>query len=213
MALLSRAAADDPTRQDPAQGQADARAQQPAPADAQPGDAHPGTADHENLELAYARAKLALAEANLKRVEARNQKVANAVSHNVVTAYRGDVDIARRALEDATQADADDFGVWLRRVEIQWKAAEAVWKSAVAANQRKQGTVDPLDVERLRLRAELLRINHERGQTLRDQPRETQLAWRLGSLEDEIERLNEVVFRTTPARGSSPTIWYYYVPW
>jgi len=36
-----------------------------------------------------------------------------------------------------------------------WKSSETEWKSAVAANQRSVGAVDELEVERVRLQAEL----------------------------------------------------------
>lgn len=165
-----------------------------------------------SLAVEYAKARLELAQANLKRVESRNKKVANSVSPNVVADYQRDVEVAKLALENATQGESDNFAVWLQRVEAQWKSADTIWKSAVAANKRLQGTIHELDVERLRLRAEMLRINLERGRSLADQPREAQLEWRLSALDDEVEQLSEVVFRTSPVGGSSSRIWYYYYP-
>jgi len=156
----------------------------------------------ESLEVRYARAQLELAQANLKRAEAKNNRVANTVSSNVVGQYRQDVEVARSQFDDAQQGSRKPFDVWLRAAEANWKSAERIWRSAVNANKEAPGTIDPLDVERMRLRAELCRIDLERGQALVDQPREAQLEWRVSVLNDEMERLKEAVFRSTsPSRG------------
>jgi hypothetical protein len=160
-----------------------------------------GAKRSESLEVRYARAQLELAQANLKRAESKNQRVANAVSSNVVGQYRQDVEVARSQFDDAQQGSRKSFDVWLRAAEANWKAADVVWRSAADANKRMAGTVDELDVERLRLRAELYRIDLERGQALVDQPREAQLEWRVSVMSDEMERLKEAVFRSSSPRG------------
>lgn len=166
-----------------------------------------------NLDVEYAKVKLALAQASLDRAEARNQNVANTVAPNVLAQYFRDVDVAKLALEDATRGKTDSFDVWLGEMEAQAKSADAGWQSALAANKKMQGTVHSLDVERLRLRAELLRINLARGRALVDQPREQQLEWQLSALHEQVERLSEVVLRTSPAGGGSRSVWYIYDVW
>lgn len=166
-----------------------------------------------NLDVEYAQVKLALAQASLDRAEARNKKVANTVTPNVLAQYYRDVDVAKIALEDATKGKTDTFNVWLSEIEAQWKSADASWHSAVAANKKMKGTVHSLDVERLRLRAELLRLNLERGRALLDQPREKQLEWQLSALNEQVERLSEVVLRTSPAGGGGRSVWYIYEVW
>ncbi|MBX3411167.1 MAG: hypothetical protein KF708_00510 [Pirellulales bacterium] len=166
-----------------------------------------------NLDVEYAKTRLALAQASLDRAEGRNKKVANTVTVNVLAQYYRDVEIARLALEDAEQGDANSFNVWLAEAEAQWKSAHASWQSALAANKRMQGTVHTLDVERLRLRAELLRLNLARGRALVGQSRDKQLEWQLSALNEEIRRLSDTVFRTSPTGGGSRSIWYLYDPW
>lgn len=166
-----------------------------------------------SADVQYAQARLDLAQVNLARMEKMNAKVANVVSNNVVNAYRNDVTLAKLQLEEAQAGKSDSFRVWLLDVESQYQAAETAYKSAQAANKRKAGTFDPLDVERMRLRTEVIRLNLDRGRALADQPREAQLAWRVSTLNDEIERLMEVVFRNSTSRSSTPSMWYYYVPW
>lgn len=154
-----------------------------------------------SLDAQYAAAKLKLAEANLAKVERMNQRVANAVAGSVVDDYRQDLALAQARVE---QADGDPFEIWLREVQRAGQAADRAWRSAQAANDRTRGTIDPLDVERLRLRAEVLRINLERGKALASQPREVQLAWRISALQDDVEQLVETL-RLSPPRRPAPT--------
>jgi len=163
-----------------------------------------------NLDLEYAQAKLQLAEANLRRAEAMNKKVANAVSANVVAEYQQDVAVGQHRVASAEQGKGEDFQVWLGAARRNAAAAKNAWQSAVAANKRTKGTIDPTDVERLRLRAELLQLNYERGQQLATQPREVQLEWRVSALSDDVERLADVVLRNAPSRPGYPSVWYYY---
>jgi hypothetical protein len=163
-----------------------------------------------NFDTEYAEAKLELAQANLQRAESMNQKVSNAVSANVVAEYRQDVEVAKLRLEDAKAGKPDAFAVWLRSAEKKAAAAKTAWESAVAANKRTKGTVEATDVDRLRLRSQVLRLNFERGQSLANEPREAQLEWRVSSLGDEVERLSEVVLRNAPSRSGNQPVWYYY---
>lgn len=163
-----------------------------------------------DFDVEYAEAKLELAKANLERAETLNQKVSNAVSANVVAEYRQDLEVAELRVEEAKAGKTDNFDVWLRSAEKKAAAAKTAWESAVAANKRTKGTVEATDVERLRLRSEVLRLNFERGQTLAKQPREMQLEWRVSSLGDEVERLSEIVLRNAPSRSGNQQVWYYY---
>ncbi|MBX9788975.1 MAG: hypothetical protein K2Y37_08685 [Pirellulales bacterium] len=176
-------------------------AQQPgAPSDT------PASAD---LDVRYAEAQLALARANLKRAESANQRVPNAVAASVVAAYKNDVDVARLRVEQLKAGGPESIKIWLRAAEVNWKLADARYHTALAANQRTPNTISPFDVERYRCRAEVCRLGFERGQAVADQPREQQLEWRIGMLNDQIERLNEAVFRSPPTRTIDPFWWYW----
>jgi hypothetical protein len=166
------------------------------------------------LDVEYATAKLKLAEASLARVERLNQRVSNAVPANVIADYRRDLAIAQQRLAEATRGAVDSFRIWQDEAERSWKSADAAWRSAVAANQRQPGTIPAIDVERLRLRSEVFRVNYERGATLVDRPREEQLAWRLSTLSDQLEQVSEVILRGSPTRPGPPVgdyrYWEYY---
>jgi hypothetical protein len=165
-----------------------------------------------SLDVQYAKVKLELANANLKKVVEMNRRIARTVSPDVVAEYRNDAALAKLRLDGALKGNSDTYSFWLKAAELNWKSAHAAWQSAVAANDQQRGSVDELDVERLHLQAEVFRIGLDRGQALANQPREAQLEWRLRMLSDEVARLSDVVFRGTPSPGRSGVGLYYYAP-
>ncbi len=110
-------------------------------------------AAEESLELRYARTRLALAEANLKRIDQMNKKLDRTVPASVVAEFKNDVATAELQFRQAVgEASSDPFTVWLRRAESAFQSATTRWKNAVAANRRVKLTVPAVDVERYRLR-------------------------------------------------------------
>lgn len=166
-------------------------AQPPAPTDNIP------SAEH--VEVRYARAQLQLAEANLKRVQRMNQRLARSVPESVVAEYQQDADVARLQLEQAQpRSPGGEFQVWLRRAESESKRAESYWKKAVAVNVRSAKSFETLDIERFRLRAEVARLEFERGQALVQATHEAQLQWEVDLLNNEVQRVKEEATRVTP---------------
>jgi hypothetical protein len=157
----------------------------------------------------YAKAQLELAEANLTRVQQSNKRLARTVPSSVVAEYQHDVRVAKARLEQATQGrSASEFQVWLRRAEAERSAAETTWKNAMAVNRRVPGTFVPLDMERFRLRAEVAKLQLERGQSLVDSGREAQLQWVIDMLDNQVQRLKEESSRETPFIGLYPSWWW-----
>jgi hypothetical protein len=140
-----------------------------------------------------------LAEANLNRVEQSNKRLARSVPSSIVGEYQHDVQVAKTRLEQATAGRAaSEFQIWLQRAEAERRSAETAWKSATAANGSVPGTVEPLDVERFRLRAEVARLQFERGQTLVNSGREAQLQWEIDMLDNQVQRLKQESDQSTP---------------
>jgi len=157
-----------------------------------------GDAVAENVEVRYARAQLDLAEANLQRIEQSNKRVARSVPSSVVAEYQRDVQVAKKRLELAAAGhDASEFTVWLQRAESEHKTAESAWRKALAVNRRVPGTFDPLDIERLRLRAEVATLQLERGRKLANASLEAQLRWEVDLLDNQVQRLKDESRRTT----------------
>jgi hypothetical protein len=168
----------------------------------------PSHTNSESLEVRYARAQMQLAEANLNRVEQSNKRVARSVPSSVVADYQYDVQVAKTRLERAT-ADraAGEFQVWLQRAEAERRTAETTWRNATAVNGGVPGTFEPLDIERFRLRAEVAKLQLERGQTLVDAGRDAQLQWEIDMLDNQVQRLKEESRQSTPLIGFPSWRW------
>jgi hypothetical protein len=152
----------------------------------------PSNAISESLDVRCARAQLQLAEANLNRVQQSNKRVAGSVPNSVVAEYQDEVKIAKRRLDQASAVGAaSEFQVWLQRAEAEQRTAETTWKIATAVNGRLPGTFDVLDVERYRLRAEVAKLQLERGQALVDSGLEAKLQWKIDMLDSQVQRLKE----------------------
>lgn len=159
----------------------------------------------ESVDVRYARAQMQLAEANLNRIDQSNKRVERSVPNSVVAEYQHDVQVARTRLEEAVAGRAaSDFQAWLQRAEAERRTAETNWKTATAANGSAPGTFGPLDVERFRLRAEVAKLQLERGQTLVDSGREAQLQWEIDLLDNQVQRLKEESRQSTPSSDLYP---------
>jgi hypothetical protein len=160
----------------------------------------------EIVEVRYARAQMQLAEANLNRIDQSNKRLPRSVPSSVVAEYQHDVQVAKTRLEQATAGRAaSEFQVWLQRAEAERRTAETTWKNATAANASVPGTIEPLDIERFRLRAEVAKLQLERGQTLANSGREAQVQWEIEMLENQIQRLKEESNQSPPFIGIYPS--------
>ena len=124
-------------------------------------DSEPKAESHDSLDVRYARAQYQMAEANMRKVGATNQRFPKTVSEAVINEYGEDLAVAKAQL-DALQGARPFFAAWVRRHESNMRIAEAYYKTATATNTRQTGSVDPLDLERLRLRVEVTRLQVER---------------------------------------------------
>jgi hypothetical protein len=169
----------------------------------------PNRTASESLEARYARAQLQLAEANLARVEESNKKLQRTVPSSIVAEYQDDVRVAKTRLQQAaTGRPANDFQVWLERAEAERRSAETTWKQAMAVNQSTPGTFVPLDVERYRLRAEVAKLQLQRGQSLVDSGCEAQLKWQFELLDNQVQWLKEETRDGAQLIGLYPRWWW-----
>jgi hypothetical protein len=173
-----------------------AQATRPAPAPSlpKPADAPPKAA--EDIEVRYARSQLQLAEANLKRMQDMNVRQARSVPTSILEEYQQDVELSRVRLQQAQVGSAENvFQTWLRRAELAAQTADTSWKNGLTVNQRTPGTFATLDIERFRLRAEIARLQFERGKLLAAASHDSQLQWELDCLNGEVQRLKEQTTR------------------
>jgi hypothetical protein len=159
----------------------------------------------ESVEARYARAQLELAQANLKRVQQSNKRVTRSVPSSIVAEYEYDVQVAKARLEQSTAArSGGEFKVWLQRAEADWKGAETAWKAATAANETVPGTFETIDIDRFRLRAEVARLQFDRGQALAGAGHDVQMKWEIDLLNNQVQRLKEESRQSTLSIGVYP---------
>lgn len=160
-------------------------------------------------EQQYARARLNLAEAGLRRVERMNARVAKSTSLNVVAEYRDDVALARARLDGVGRGvSLDAFEFWVLRAEAASRSALAQAAGAEAANRAMPGAVKPADLARLQGQAEVSRLLSVRARQLNGRPAAEQLAWQLEFLQWESEQMHEELFRIGRS-GGIVTVWPY----
>jgi len=167
----------------------------------------PTGAPAEALEVRYAKAQLRLAEANLARVERINQRLAKVVSPDVVAEYRQELDVAKSLVKSAEGAAGAKFDVWLQRAAAGARSTQSAWRSVAAAERRVPGTFDPLDIERLRLRAEVARLELARGKSMAASPRLVQVEWQMDLVGGELQRLKEDL--RSPPTSRTYFVWPY----
>lgn len=169
-----------------------------------------------DLQMQYAKAKLQLAQTNLRRIEELNRKLQRSVPAATVAEYQGDVAEAQQQVDAASIPDGGEFGVWLRRAQSEMHIAATRWKNAVAANQSLKASKNAkemfgtLDVERFRLRAEVNRLQWERGRTLIAASKGAQLAWQIELLNNQVDRLREDAAQISPFVRYYPIYWFPY---
>jgi hypothetical protein len=161
----------------------------------------------ESVNVRYARAQLQLAEANLSRVEQSNRRVPHSVPESVVAEYRDDVTVAQARLDQTSAGQAaNEFQAWIERAATEQRAAEALWTMATAANAHLPGTFDATDLERYRLRAQVAKLQLERGQSLIAAAADAQMQWKIEMLDNQVQRLKEEA-RIRPATIRSYPYW------
>jgi hypothetical protein len=169
----------------------------------------PPPAPAESIELRYARAHLQLAEANLDRVNQINKRVARSVPSSVVAEYQDDVTVAKTRLAQTIAGQAaGDFKPWLERAAAEQRTAEASWTVAQAVNRLAPGTFGPREVECYRLRAEVAKLQYERGQALVGADLEAQSQWKMDLLDNQVQRLNEETRRSATNIRTYPYWWW-----
>jgi hypothetical protein len=163
----------------------------------------------ESLEVRYARAQLQLAEANLERVNESNKQMERTVPSSIVAEYEDDVRVAQSRVQQATAGQsAGEFQVWLARAEAERRAADTTWQKATTVNESAPNTFVPIDVERFRLRAELAKLQLERGKALVGAARDVQLQWQSDLLDNQVQRLKEETRDGMQSIGLYPRWWW-----
>jgi len=144
-----------------------------------------------NLDMQLAKARLKLANLELKRVSAANKRLPGLYSLVTIELLRRDVNIAQMRLDALSRSGAaNTHAAHLRWLESTVKIAEFRWKTAERLRERSPELSEASQVETQRLRAEVARLALARA---RDPARVAtpvdHMQWQLDQLRQELLEL------------------------
>jgi len=149
----------------------------------------------ESLETRCARAQLRLAELALEKAQALNRKVPGTLTGATVARIADDVEYAKLQLQNVLKSGGfDSFQACLDRAEMSLKLADSRYKTARDANQRSPGVLQPLDLERWQLAAELARMRLEHGRSLATASPQAKLEFQLDLMSDELSQVKQQTY-------------------
>jgi hypothetical protein len=155
--------------------------------------AEPAGKDNSKLDavnMRYAEANLALAEAELNKAMGANRRFANTYPSAAIEYLHRSVDIAQARLQSLKNPDPKNrYASFIALSEGALKIAEADYNKAKMANERAGASVSPEELERLRCTVDVARLRYERAQLADDQPEAVVTHWYLQEIADEVLRL------------------------
>jgi hypothetical protein len=120
-----------------------------------------------DLNVAYTRAYLKLAQLNLDMAMEANTRYPGTMPDTVLQPLRELVAIAQAELQEALGGKGRDVhALRVRFSEVGIAPAEAALRAAETVNQRSPGTVSPRELERLRLQLEVARLELARARSV-----------------------------------------------
>jgi hypothetical protein len=150
-------------------------------------------AEKEPLNVRYARAYLDLCKIDLQQAHNVNKSVAGTLTSSYLQPLEQAVRMAEEHLSDTlAEASGKQIAINLRNEEVAAKLAEINYQKAASANARVAGTVNDLELERLRLTAEVAKLTLEKAR-IASQTELGYLQWQVDQLHDEVYRLRNIV--------------------
>jgi hypothetical protein len=154
--------------------------------------------------LRSAKLRLRVAEISLEKAKKTNERVAGTLPADLVAQYSDDVAVAKAELANASHSIGTELlQGWILRAEMAYRSGVMIYNNAARTEQRTPGTYEPIDLERLKLTAELAQLQVERGKSLADASPEAKLQWVTDMVDDELMRLKKRTALLFQTRGPS----------
>jgi hypothetical protein len=132
---------------------------------AQAGAVSDGAAD-KSLDVRYAQAFLKMAEADLRKAQDANERVAGTIPDSVLQPLQSTVIVAKERLDQLEHPNDKNNNPYLDSAEAMLKIARDNWKQALTINQRAAGAIRQSEVDRLQAVAELAQVRVEQARAL-----------------------------------------------
>ncbi len=144
--------------------------------------------DAGGIRARYARAYLHLAEVDLEIVLDMNRRISGTYPENTVQQLRNHVEIAEMKLQyELAGGEIRLHDIHLKELERAKNLAEMNLANAIAINKSLAGTIDELEIKRLRLAAEVAKLAIDKGRDPASVSTPyTHLQWQLNQMQSEL---------------------------
>lgn len=151
----------------------------------------PATAEQVNdLDIRYIRIRLALSQLELQRVRQINQRIPGTFTKTALEAIEQSVIIDEEQYKALTQKSGQRIPLYIIAAEANVKAAQQALQRVLAINQQNPDTISPMEVERLRLVAELANVGLEKARSIKPQNEAQFLQWQIDQLREDLYQLH-----------------------
>lgn len=144
-----------------------------------------------DLDLRYSEAMLGLARLELQRAMGINRQIPGTFTKTAIEALEQSVIVCEAQVEALKENKR--IPLYLIAAEANAKAARQSLQRVLAINQQNPGTITPIEVERLRLTAELANLALEKARTIKPQNEAQFLQWQLDQLREDLFQLRNRV--------------------
>lgn len=141
------------------------------------------------LDVRYAQTMLALAKLELQRGLQINQQIPGTFTKTAINALEQVVVIDEEQVKALTQPGSARVPLYLIAAQSSAKAAQQSLERVLAINQQNPGTITQIEVDRLRLNAELSHLALEKARSINPKNEAQFLQWQIDQLRDELLQL------------------------
>lgn len=146
------------------------------------------------INAQIARAELHLAETELKVLVDANTKLANTFPRSAVMKLQQVVNAAKKRVEQADKADSHTMlASYVALTAAELNSADTNYRTALAANKQIKDAVPALELERLKITAELAKLRNDRAQQAGTASEVSLLSWQLDDLREKVRNISQQV--------------------
>jgi hypothetical protein len=150
-------------------------------------------ADKQNLDVQYAKTYLQLAQLELQRATNTNRQVPGTFTKPALDALQQFVQVAQQQLAIAENKQLDKKALYLISAEANAKASEAAYARILQINRESPGAIAAMEVERLRLTAQLARLSLDKARNVDVNSPQEYLQWEIDQLREDVFQLRNRV--------------------
>jgi len=148
-----------------------------------------GAPSASELNIRYSEIYLELAKVQLQRSLDTNKQVPGTFTNVAIEALRQVVFVAEKQLDMFKKSNGQPVNTFLVSAEANARACSVSYNRAKAVNQSNPGTIPAVEIERLRLTADLANINLEKAKTIGNESSQEYMQWQIDQLREEFFQL------------------------